>query len=238
MNEVKKMIAAAFRQPVHFPHISQVVYPNDKVAVAVDAFVAGRPNLLASIVAEMISVGLAADDFTVLMLEQERKIYEQPFRDALPEEHRASIRVVAHNPLNTQSLAMLGVAKDDSPILLNRVLIDADVVIPIEHYEAVPGMGYFGMFGVIYPRFADAETQKRFHFSEAKKNRDKLLASLVAEVGEVAYCLGVAMTVQIPTDFHNEIRRILVGDAKAIAAQLAKDLRLEAGGERPEAFVQ
>ena len=220
MYEMREIIAAAFGQPVNFPHISQVVYPGDKVAVAADAFVVNRPELLAGIIAEIVSVGLDANDVTVMMLEQERKMHEQPFRKALPEEYRTAIRVVGHNPLDPLNLAMLGVAKDDLPILLNRVLVDADVVIPVERYEVAPGMGNFGMQSVIYPRFADAETQKRFLFSESKRNRDKPLAKLVADVGEVAYCLGITMTVQILTDLQDEIKRIIVGDAKEIARQI------------------
>ena len=218
---MKQIIAAAFSQPVGFPPISQVVYPGDKVAFAADAFVIGRPELLANIVTEVIAVGLDAKDVTVLMLEQERKMYEQPFRDALPEQYRSLIRVAAHNPLDPQCLAMLAVAKDDLPIMLNRVLVDADVVIPVERYQAVPGRGYFGIHSVIYPRFADAETQKRFLFFEAKKNREKLLTTFVDEVSEIANALGVLMTVQISANLQDEIQQVIVGNAKEIAASLA-----------------
>ena len=219
---MNQLIATAFHQPIHFPHISQVVYPGDKVAIAADAFVVSRPGLLAGIVAEIVSVGLDAEDVTVLMLEQEQKTHEEPFRDALPEKYRKTVRVVAHNPLDPQDLAMLAVAKDDSPVLLNRVLVDADVVIPVERYAPSPGSGYFGMHSVIYPRFADTETQKRFLFSESKKDRKKLLASLVAEAGDIARLLGVMMTVQILADSQGEIQQLIVGDATEIAALLAK----------------
>jgi len=220
---MRQLIAEAFRQPVNFPHISQVVYPGDKVAVAADAFVVSRPGMLANFAAEIMAVGLDANDVTVLMLESERKMHEAAFRDALPEEWRTAIRVVGHNPLEPQCLAMLGVAKDDSPIMLNRTLVEADVVIPIERHEAAINRGqasaltgHFGMHSVIYPRFADGETQKRFLFSGAKKNREKLLAALVAEVDEIVYALGVMMTVQILTDSQDEITRFIVGDAKEI----------------------
>jgi len=146
---------------------------------------------------------------------------EKSFREALPEEYRTSIGVAVHNPNDPQSLAMLGVAGDDSPIMLNRVLVDADVVIPIERFERKRGLGHLGMQSVIYPRFADAETQTRFLFSETKKNRKKLLDSLIAEIDEVAWTLGVLMTVQILTDENDEISQIFVGDAKEIAAILA-----------------
>ena len=221
---MKRLITEAFSKPVHFPHISQVVYPGDKVAVVADAFVVSRPGLLADFVAEIVAVGLDANDMTVLMLESERKMYEAPFRDALPEEYRIAIRVVGHNPLDPQNLAMLGVAKDDSPIMLNRVLVDADVVIPIERHDAAINrgqdpalLGHFGMHSVIYPRFADDETQKRFLFSGAKKNREKLSAALVAEIDEIVYVLGVMMTVQILTHSHDEITLIIIGNAKEIA---------------------
>jgi len=224
---MKRIISEAFKNPVNFPHISQVVYPGDKVVVATDAFVVGRLNLLADFVAEITDVGLDAKDVTVLMLESERKMHEAAFRDALPEEWRTAICVVGHNPLDPQSLAMLGVAKDDSPIMLNRVLVDADVVIPIERHEVAIHRGqapvqtwHFGMQSVIYPRFADDETQKRFLFSGAKKNREKLLAALVAKIDEIVYALGVMMTVQILTDLQDEITRIIVGDIKEIGKRI------------------
>jgi nickel-dependent lactate racemase len=214
---MKQLIAEAFRHPVNFPHISQVIYPGDRVVIAADAFVVRQPGLLADFVTEIVAVGLDANDVTVLMLEPEQKMYGQAFRDALPEEYRTAIRVAGHNPLDPQNLAILGVAKDDSPIMLNRVLVDADVVIPIARYEAATDMGYFGMHGAIYPRFADDETQKRFLFSGAKKNREKLLTSLIAEVDEIVFALGVMMTVQILVDSQGEILNVLVGDAKGIA---------------------
>ena len=219
---MRQLIATTINKPVNFPHLSQVVYPGDKVVIAADAFVVTRPNLLADFVAEIIVVGLAADDVTVVMLEAEQKMYEKTFREALPAELQKDVRVSVHKPLDPQSLAMLAVAKDDSPVMLNRELVEADVVIPIERYEAKPGMGYFGMQSVIYPRFADAETQKRFLFSETKKNREKIQAELVAEVLEVAYSLGVIMTMQILANFQDEITRIIVGEAKEIATRLAK----------------
>jgi len=220
---MKHKIAEAFSQPVNFPHISQVVYPGDKVVVAADAFVVSRPRLLADFVAEIVAVGLDANDVTVMMLESERKIHEAAFRDALPEEHCTAIRVVGHNPLDPQSLAMLGVAKADSPIMLNRTLVEADVVIPIERHEPATGLGHFGMQSVIYPRFADDETQKCFHFSGAKKNREIIFATLAAEIDEVVYALGVMMTVQILTNSQDEITRIIVGEAKEIAAIIASN---------------
>lgn len=219
---MRELIAAAINKPVNFPHLSQVAYPGDRVTIAPDAFVVIRPQLLADFVSEIISMGLDPAHVTVLMLEAEQKMYEKPFRDALPKEYRESVLVSAHKPNEPQSLAMLGVAKDDSPIMLNRQLVEADVVIPIERYEVKPGMGYFGMQGVIYPRFADDATQKRFHFSETKKNREKIQADLAAETLEIAYSLGVLMTIQILANFQDEILRIIVGDAKEIAAHLAK----------------
>jgi len=220
---MRQLITTAFNHPVNFPHISQVVYPGDRVVIAADAFVVGRPALLADIVSEIISVGLNPNDVSILMLESEQKMLEQPFREALPEEYRTSINVVAHHPTDPQSLAMLGVAKDDSPILLHRALVDADVIIPIERFDATRGAGHWGMQSVIYPRFTDAETQKRFLFSETKKNHEKNRAALVAEIDEIAWSLGVVMTVQILTDDRDEVTQVIVGDAKEIAVLLAKD---------------
>ncbi|MDR1382590.1 MAG: lactate racemase domain-containing protein [Planctomycetaceae bacterium] len=223
---MKQMIHTAFETPVNFPQISQIVYLGDKVAIVPDSFVVRRPNLLADFVSEIIADRLSPTDITILLPEQELKQYEKNIRQAIPHKYHHDIVFAEHNSANPAHLAMLAVAKDDSPIKFNRTLVDADVVIPLERYEAVPGMGYFGMQGVLYPRFTDIETQKRFLFADAQKNRKKLLADLEQVIQEAVCALGVLMTVQIVVDFQDQISKIIIGDTNEIKKQL-KNLFVE-----------
>ncbi|MCL2349166.1 MAG: lactate racemase domain-containing protein [Planctomycetaceae bacterium] len=219
---MKNLIQAAFEKPVKYPPINQIVYPGDKVTIVPDPFVISRPDLLVAFVTSVTDLGISAGDISLLLLEQETKLFETPIRKRLPKVLRDEVRIVSHDSQRQNDLAMLAVAKNDSPIKLNRCLVDADVVIPIERHEAALGMGYFGMQSVIYPRFADSETQKRFLFAEAKKNSQKLLMELAGEVTEVVFALGVIMTVQILANLQGEIIRIIFGDTVEIQRLLAK----------------
>jgi nickel-dependent lactate racemase len=221
---MKQMIHAAFEKPVNFPHLSQVVYSGDKVTIVPDSFVVRRPNLLADFVSEIIADRLSPADITILLPEQERKQYEKTIGEAIPHKYHHDIVFIGHDSGNPSHLAMLATAKDDSPIKFNRTLVDSDVVIPLERYEAAPGMGYFGMQSVLYPRFTDIETQKRFLFADTQKNREKLLADLELVVQEAVYALGALMTVQIAADFQDQISEIIVGDAKEIQRRLKNSL--------------
>ena len=59
-------------------------------------------------------------------------------------------------------MAYLAATDDGEPIMLNRLLTDADVVLPIGCLHSEPPTGYFGIHTPVFPTFSDHETLLAF----------------------------------------------------------------------------
>ena len=68
----------------------------------------------------------------------------------------------AHDPANRRNLAYLAASEGGQPILFNRLLTDADVVLPVGCMQREHSAGYFGIHTTIYPEYSDQHTQARF----------------------------------------------------------------------------
>ena len=77
---------------------------------------------------------------------------------ALPE----GVALAIHNPADRKQLAYLASTSEGRRVYLNRLLTDADVVVPVGRlgYDAV--LGYRGPWGLIFPGLSDQETARSF----------------------------------------------------------------------------
>ena len=105
------------------------------------------------------------------------------------------IRVRTHEPANRRNLAYLAASEEGEPILLNRMLTDANVVLPVGFAQPDRATGYYGIHTILYPEFSDIKTQARFRrhdrFGDNARHRQ-----LRHEVNHVAWLLGVNFTVR------------------------------------------
>ena len=86
-------------------------------------------------------------------------------RELLPAAYRDTATVAIHDPDARDSLGYLAVGADDEPIYLNRLLCDADVVVPIGCLRCEPAIDYHGMFGGLFPTFSGRQTQDKLFAS-------------------------------------------------------------------------
>src|SRR5690606_33389273 len=63
-------------------------------------------------------------------------------------------KIVAHNPSDENALCYVA-AVDEQPLLMNRELFDADVVLPIACTRLDEARDARGPYESLYPRFAD-----------------------------------------------------------------------------------
>ena len=79
-------------------------------------------------------------------------------RGALPEDLREVVQLETHDPTDRDDLGYLAASKEGKPIYVNRVLHDADVVLPISCLRPDSALGYHGVFGGLFPTFSDEQT--------------------------------------------------------------------------------
>ncbi len=99
---------------------------------------------------------------------------------------------------------------------MNRLLCDADVLLPIETTRVDSSLGYLGVHACLYPAFSDEKTQARFRVPHAmtgvlqqRRHRE--------EANEVAWLLGIQFAVQIIPGPGDSILHTVAGQVDEIA---------------------
>jgi nickel-dependent lactate racemase len=208
-------VRTALEQPLDYPSLAQCTTPGDRVAIALGAGVPQVAKVTAAIVQTLIDAGIGADGITILRSCGERDTSADDPCGLLAPSVAERISVRAHDPVDRRNLAYLAAFESGEPILLNRMLTDADVVLPVGCILPDRARGYYGIHTTLYPEFSDSKTQARFRkhdrFSDNGHHRE-----LRREVNHVAWLLGVNFTVQIVPAAGDGILHVLAGQSDAV----------------------
>jgi nickel-dependent lactate racemase len=234
VDDAEAAVTAALQQPVDYPPLAQTAMPGDRVVVALSPGIPQVAQVTAAVVRTLLASGVSADGITVLRTRQDVEDHlENPcrlVRGAGGEE----IALVTHDPSERQGLAYLAATEKGDPILLNRLMTDADVVLPVGclHSETTPG--YFGINGGIFPTYADHRTQARYLHHSASQINGHRDYHLQQEVDQVAWLLGITFTVQIVPAAGEGILHVLAGEADAVRRQAHQRYRAAWGSSVPD----
>lgn len=144
VGSIREAVLQALEAPIDFPPLRQAVVPGDRVVLAVGAGIPGVTEVLEAVCETLNRAGVEADTITVLT----RSVEDAP---RIPEgTHR-----VLHDPAAKAELAYLSSTTDGQRIYLNRLLTDADFVLPIGVISVDPGMGVRGPWSALYPNMSD-----------------------------------------------------------------------------------
>ena len=124
-------------------------------------------QITASVVRGLIAAGIAPDGITILRsqagvsngAEHPCRLVEKPLDRQIP--------TVVHDPCDRAGLAYLAADDNGEPIMLNRLLTDADVVLPIGCMQGAGSGGYFGIHTPLFPAFSDQTAVARFRRLDA-----------------------------------------------------------------------
>ncbi len=187
----------ALQEPLDFPPLRRATVPGDHVVVALGPSVPQVADVVAAIVPELISGGASAENITILCEPVRSDAVGHDPRQQLPTEWREAVQIVAHDPAHQESLSYLAADAQDAPIYLNRLLCDADLVVPVGCLHVEDSVGHNGKSGIwndtLYPTFSDRTTLDHF-----APNGVPLTAGQTAhhhkKVDQVAWLLGVQIT--------------------------------------------
>ena len=208
-------VAAALEQPLEYPPLAQTTTPGDRVVVVLDSGLPQIAQVTAAVVRVLMASAIDPDGITILRSEADGGVgMEDPLR-LIPGPAAERIRFLTHDPANRRNLAYLAAAEGGEPILLNRLLTDADVVLPVGCMQREHSAGYFGIHTTIYPEYSDKHTQARFRkhdrFTGNGHHRE-----LQHEVNHVAWLLGVNFSVQVVPGAGDGILHVLAGQSDVV----------------------
>ncbi len=146
-------VSDALESPREFPALREMIVPGDRIALAVDPSIPGTRLVVEGIASVLEASGVDRDAMTVVV----------PRIGPLPEEGErwGGVRVVVHDPDDRTAMAYLASTREGRRVYLNRVLTDADVVLPVGRLGYDPDLGFRGPWSVLYPGLSDRETLRK-----------------------------------------------------------------------------
>ncbi len=202
---------AALREPIDYPSLAQCTTPGDRVVVALDRGLPHAAKVTAAVVNALVEAGVDGDGITVIESQAGHSLGGGDPRQLLPTILRRRVSLAAHDPDDRRELAYLAADRAGEPVLINRALHEADVILPVGCVRGERSAGYFGIHDVIYPTFSDTRTLQRFRATTTLNGHAARRRELLADVDYVAWLLGVTLTVQLVPAAGEGVLQVLAG---------------------------
>lgn len=213
--DVAAAVRAALREPLNFPPLESWTTPGDQIVLAVqEGLVAGEAIVSATIL-ELLYAGVEPDHITVLASSAQRESLAPRLSPQLPADVRDAVRIAVHNPADSQQLAFLGASAESQPVYLNKLLCDADFVIPLGAVGRPGAPQNRGIAGQIFPGFSDVPTLKRFHEADVRQSA-KQLAHRQREADQAFWLLGPVFALQVVPAGNGEVCKVFAGAIEAV----------------------
>lgn len=209
-------VADALDDPLDYPPLARSTTPGDRVVLALDRCVPRAAEIAAAVIRALVTAGVEADGISVLRTRTDVEAGTGDPRRLLPEPVGERITLLAHNPADRQGLAYLAATKAGDPILLNRAIHEADLVLPIGCLQSEATAGYYGIHSGIFPTFSDRRTADRFCSPGLLEADGSHKHRLVREVDEVAWLLGINFTIQLVPAGGFSVLHVLAGQSEAV----------------------
>ncbi len=191
---IANQLRQALANPLQYPSLRQAVVPGDQVVIALDDALPEVESVLSVVCDTLEQAGVERESITVLT----------PNDTLAPDQIPPGVTLRRHDPADRDHLAYLASTTEDRRVYLNRLLTDADVVVPIGRIGYDPLLGYRGPWSVIFPGLSDTETIRAYHAAgeagagsdDDLPDRDRPRPPLI-ESAEVSWLLGSQLHVGI-----------------------------------------
>ena len=208
----------ALKELLDYPPLAKCTTPGDRVVLALDSAAPQVAEVAAAVVRSLVAAGVGVEGISILLPQPSDGETEDPCR-LIDAELRDQIQVLVHAPDDRRGLAYLAADDSGEAILVSRALHEADVVLPIGCLHDDRAAGYFGIHGVVYPVFSDDKAMQRFRGLGSLRADGDRKRKLIERVDNVAWLLGVTLTIQIVPGGGGRIAAVLAGESNAVRAR-------------------
>jgi nickel-dependent lactate racemase len=210
--DVSKAVVDALAEPLNYPPLSASIVPGDRIAIALDEAVPCGPGIVRGIVESLNCAGIDNDGISVVTRDAEssRLCCAELMKDG-----QIAIEFVVHNPDDENELCLVGVTKKHGPLVVNRTIFDADVVLPV----GVARSGDSSVYDSLFPRFSNSETIERFS-TPASMNSETSHADRVRETDEAGWLIGAPLVIEVVPGADGTVAHVIAGESHAVANEV------------------
>ncbi len=206
--DVVAAVARALAEPLEYPPLAAGIVPGDRVAVAVDSDVPCVASVVRGAVEALQAAGVELCDIAIVTTDAGTC---QLCRDELGQTD-GGLQFAVHDPTDDNNLCLVGTTKRGEPLLVNRTIYDADVVLPI----GCARLGIDSAYDSLFPRFSNDKALDEYRTPaqhDALVNRYRKRN----EADEAGWLIGVPMTVQVIPGSGATVESVLAGEPQAVA---------------------
>ncbi len=222
---LESLLKSALENPLFYPAANQWMFPGDSLAIVLQSNLVQASKVVESFLAFIGELKIDSDDVVFVIssqmadqfgiTDQQLEQSESEVANGMPP---AQIRVdvggqevsfQVHDPANTHGLAYLAANEAGDPVHINRLLADADVVVPI----GCPTAGDQQRHDCLYPDFGSAERLKQF------KSGSGSIAQREQEIELANDNLGTFFSVEIVTEPGGQIAGVFAGARRDVFEQ-------------------
>jgi nickel-dependent lactate racemase len=201
----------ALAEPLEFPPLSASIVPGDRVAIAVDEGVPCAPGIVCGVVESLRNAGIEDDAISVVTRDTDTS---RLCGTELQRHDASAVQLVVHDPDDERQLCLVGVTKQNCPLVVNRTIFDADVVLPI----GCARLDGRGVYESLFPRFSSAESIERFR-APARMDAGGVGGVQTRETDEAGWLIGVPMVMEVVPGADETVAYVLAGEPAAVAAR-------------------
>lgn len=244
LSDLECAIEAALNAPIGQAPLEKWVRPDDRVIIVSDDNTRLTPadRIMPPLLERLNAAGIPDDRITCIMAlgthrymtdaEMEAKVGERVFR---------RIRVFNHEWRDPDALVDLGTSSQGTPLLVNRAVAEADVVIGLGAIVPHHIPGFSGSSKIIQPGVCGARTTAETHMLSCSGGGDSLLGIAAnpvrRDMDDMADRVGMRTIFNVVMDSQGGVVGVYFGDMRAAfraGVELAKKIYGVAYQETPD----
>ena len=219
---VEQLVEDALDHPIGSPAIEEIVSPESRVLVLVDDITRQTPAwaILPSLLRRLTQRGCTAANVKILIAAGTHALMspeevEKKLGTKIPHQHE----VIIHHWQNDENLRRIGVTADGTPVRVNRLLGESDVVIGVGQIVPHRVMGYTGGASIVQPGVSGREVTGYTHWMSALYSGREILGiaenPVRHEVESIARLAGLRFIVNVVMDARHRVIQVVAGDIVA-----------------------
>lgn len=216
--DVEKLVKDRLQHPIGTKKISELVKKGDKVVIVADDITRPTPTdkLIPPLLNEFNAAGIPDEDITIVIaLGTHRYMTDNEIIAKFGKEVVERVQVINHEWKDPRNLLYLGSSSKGTPIIVNKIVAEADFKIGIGNIVPHHIPGFAGGGKIIAPGVVSGETVASFHMLSVRTRRHWLgiARNPVRElINEIARKAGLNTILNTTLNAKKEVIDIFYGD--------------------------
>ncbi len=234
------LVEKALDRPTGSPPLEELASPSTRVLFLVDDITRQTPagGILPSVLRRLEARGVRADKIQILIAAGTHSLMtpqdiERKLGLEIPNKHTVKL----HHWKAEDCLREIGATADGTPVRVNRMLGEADLVIGIGQIVPHRVMGYTGGATIVQPGVSGKEVTGYTHWQSALFPGGKILGyaenPVRLEVEQIARLAGLRFIVNVVMDAEHRVIHVVAGDVVAAHRKGAEAARAIWGVAQP-----